>query len=197
MRPAMRNNVGLFLAKRALLSPNLEGFVDADTGRRFTYAEWNARANRTANALLGLGVRKGDRVALLQMNSIEYMESFFAVAKLGAICVPLNWRLTPEELAFILRDSGSTTLVFGGEFTEAVNQLQARGRGEGGTELERFVYCGKPEARPAWALDYDALQASASDAEPHRVACDMSTAVAAVPSSTSTTPIHPRRPTWK
>jgi acyl-CoA synthetase (AMP-forming)/AMP-acid ligase II len=162
----MRNNVGLFLAKRALLSPNLEGFVDADTGRRFTYAEWNRRANRTANALTGLGVGKGDRVALLQMNSVEYMESFFAIAKLGAICVPLNWRLTPEELAFILRDAGATTLVFGGEFAEAVAQLRDRGRGQNGTLVERWIYCGRPESRPAWALDYDVLQAGASDAEP-------------------------------
>ncbi|HUP22443.1 MAG TPA: long-chain fatty acid--CoA ligase [Thermoanaerobaculia bacterium] len=162
----MQNNVGLFLAKRALLSPNVEGFVDADTGRRFTFAEWNRRANRTANFLSGLSLGRGDRVALLQMNSVEYMESFFALAKLGAVCVPLNWRLTPEELAFILRDSGSTTLVFGGEFVEAVAQLHARGRDEGGTVIERFVYCGKPEARPAWALDYDELQGAASEAEP-------------------------------
>ena len=45
----MRNNVGLFLAKRAMLSPNMEGFVDADTGRRYTFAEWNARCNRVAD----------------------------------------------------------------------------------------------------------------------------------------------------
>ena len=162
----MRNNVGLFLAKRALLSPHLEGFVDADTGRRFTFAEWNRRANRTAHALLRLGVSKGHRVALLQMNSIEYMESFFAIAKIGAICVPLNWRLTPEELTFILRDAGATTLVFGGEFVDCVAQLHTRGRGEDGTRLERYVYCGRPEARPGFALDYDALQAASTDAEP-------------------------------
>ncbi len=162
----MRNNVGLFLTKRAMLSPDLEGFVDADTNRRFTFREWNQRANRTAHFLQDLGVRKGDRVALLQMNSIEYMESFFAVAKIGAICVPLNWRLTPDELAFILRDSGSATLIFGGEFLAAVEELHRRGGGDEGTLLERWVYVGRDEQRPEWASSYDALQTAASDREP-------------------------------
>jgi acyl-CoA synthetase (AMP-forming)/AMP-acid ligase II len=89
----VKENVGLLLTKRAQLSPDVEGFVDFDTNRRFTFPEWNARANRTAHFLRRLGVAKGDRVALLQMNSVEYMESFFAIAKIGAICVPLNWRL--------------------------------------------------------------------------------------------------------
>ncbi len=167
----MKNNVGLFLTKRAHLSPDVEGFIDCDTGRRFTYAEYNARANRTANALLALGVSKGDRVALLQMNSVEYMESFFGIAKIGAVCVPLNWRLVADELAFILRDSGATTLVFGSEFQEAAAELQTRGKGESGTHLERFVFCGRSD-KPDWALDYDALQAEASDAEPEVTAAD-------------------------
>ena len=172
----MRNNVGLFLAKRAHLSPRVEGFVDVDTGRRFTFAEWNARANRTANALLDAGVGKGDRVALLQMNSVEYMESFFAIAKIGAICVPLNWRLTAEELAFILRDSGSATLIYGAELADVVADLEQRGHGETGTGatgtgatgtgVERWVLCGSGADRPDWAVAYDDWQGAASDAEP-------------------------------
>jgi O-succinylbenzoate-CoA ligase len=162
----MRNNVGLFLAKRAHLSPQLEGFVDVDTDRRFTFAEWNARANRTAHALRDAGVGKGDRVALLMMNSVEYMESFFAIAKLGAVCVPLNWRLTAEELAFILRDSGSSTLIFGGEFTDAAGDLHRRGAGAQGTAIARWVRVGDDAGRPEWAVGYDAWQAAGSEAEP-------------------------------
>jgi O-succinylbenzoate-CoA ligase len=162
----MQNNVGLFLAKRAELSPEVEGFVDADTGRRFTFREWNERCNRTAHALLSSGVGKGDRVALLQMNSVEYMESFFALAKIGAVCVPLNWRLVPEELAFILRDAGARTLIFGGEFLGSVEDLQARGAGENGTAIESWVHVGAESERPEWAASYDALQAGASTAEP-------------------------------
>jgi O-succinylbenzoate-CoA ligase len=162
----MDNNVGLFLTKRAQLSPEMEGFVDADTHRRFTFREWNARANRTAHALAGLGVRKGDRVALLQLNSVEYMESFFALAKIGAICVPLNWRLVPDELAFILRDAGCTVLLFGSELLEPVEELHRRGGGENGTAIETWVHCGPEERRPHWALSYGQLQLAAADHEP-------------------------------
>ena len=167
----MRNNVGLFLTKRAHLSPEMEGFIDADTGRRFTFRQYNERANRTANSLVSLGVQKGERVALLQMNSVEYMESFFGIAKIGAVCVPLNWRLVADELAFILRDSGTTTLIFGSEFADAVAELHERGRAEEGTLIERFIFCGQGE-RPEWALDYDALQAEASADEPEIRASD-------------------------
>ncbi len=69
----MKNNVGLFLAKRAELSPSLEGLVEVESGKRLTYAELNAGCNRAANSLLELGVAKGDRVAILLMTGIEYV----------------------------------------------------------------------------------------------------------------------------
>ena len=161
----MDNNVGQFLSRRAALSPHLEGLIDADTGRRFTFREWNLRSNRTANALTGLGIGAGDRVALLVMNGVEFTESFFAIAKLGAVCVPLNLRLTPAELSYILRDSGSTTLLYSAELAPVAAALQAMGGGAEGTPLERFVGVGLEEA-PDWALSYEALQAAASEAEP-------------------------------
>ncbi len=145
----MLNNIGLFLAKRASLSPNMEGFVDADTGRRFTFREWNERCNQTAHMLTEVGVKPGDRVALLLMNSVEYAETFFAIAKLGAVCVPLNWRLTPEELSFILRDAGATTLFFGGEFNGPVEDLRNRGGGDDGTKIETWIHVGAEGDRPS------------------------------------------------
>ena len=160
----MQNNIGLFLGKRAQLSPGVEAFVDVASGRRLTYAELDARCNRTADVLRRQGVRKGDRVALLLMNSPEYLESFFALAKLGAIAVPLNWRLVPDELAFILGDSGARTLIFGAEFASAVADLQARGRA--GTALERWLRVGADAGRTPFAESYADLQAAASDREP-------------------------------
>ena len=166
----MRNNIGLFLTKRAHLSPQLEGWVDVDTNRRFTYAEWNQRCNRTVSMLRDLGVGKGDRVALLLMNSIEFAESFFAIAKLGAVCVPLNWRLTPDELCFILRDAGAQTLIAGSEFRESVVDLQARGGvnddQSDGTEITHWIEVTGAEGRPDFALDYHAAHDQASDEEP-------------------------------
>ncbi len=168
----MQDNVGLILTKRASLSPDLEGFVDIETERRFTFAEWNLRSNRTAHALRGLGVGKGDRVALLLMNSVEYMESFFAIAKIGAVCVPLNWRLTPEELAFIIRDAGAGALIFGDEFRAQVLDLMARGGGENGTGVTRWVHVGPDEQRPEGCLSYLDATAAASEAEPGIAAAD-------------------------
>lgn len=165
----MKNNIGLFLAKRAFLNPSLEAFVDTHSGRRFTFAEQNACANRSANFLAReLRVKKGERVALLLMNGPEFLESFFAIAKLGAICVPLNWRLVADELQFILKDSGARTLIFGGEFAQVVAELHKRGA----TDVRHWVQVGGDAARAAGALDYEALQRAASADEPAVSACD-------------------------
>ncbi len=168
----MQDNVGLILTKRASLSPDMEGFVDVETKRRFTFAGWNARSNRTANALRELGVGKGDRVALLLMNSVEYMETFFAIAKIGAVCVPLNWRLTPEELSFIIRDAGAGTLVFGDEFRPQVLDLMSRGSGENGTNVTRWVHVGPEAERPDGSLSYLDLTTAASAGEPAIMGAD-------------------------
>ncbi|MCY3928198.1 MAG: long-chain fatty acid--CoA ligase [Acidobacteria bacterium] len=168
----MQDNAGLILTKRASLSPDMEGFVDVESDRRFTFTEWNLRSNRTANALTDLGVGKGDRVALLLMNSVEYMETFFAIAKIGAVCVPLNWRLTPEELSFIIRDAGAGTLIFGDEFQAQVLDLIARGGGENGTNVTRWVHVGPDEQRPDGCLSYLDATTAASDGEPAIAAAD-------------------------
>jgi O-succinylbenzoate-CoA ligase len=160
----VENNVGLFLSKRAHLSPGVEAWVEVESGRRFRYAELNARSNRTAALLRARGVRPGDRVALLLMNSAEFIESFFAIAKLGAINVPLNWRLVTPELAFILKDSGATTLIYAGEFARQVEELHALG-GEG-TSVREWIHVGAPETRAAFAQSYAELQDAASADEP-------------------------------
>lgn len=109
----MRTNIGSFLAKRARLDPAKIGLIFE--GRKVTYREWNERANRVANAFAGLGVRPGDRIGLLMTNSVEYLECFFGLAKIGAIIVPLNWRLAPPEIAVIAGDAGISVLVYGSE----------------------------------------------------------------------------------
>ncbi len=166
----MKSNVGLFLQKRAQLNPSLEAFIDTHSNRRLSFADLDARANRTAHFLAReLGVRKGDRVALLMMNSPEFLESFFAIAKLGAVCVPLNWRLVPDELQFILKDSGAKTLLYGGEFAQAVAELEKRGPA---TDVKHWVHQGADATRAKFALDYDALQRAASTEAPACTACD-------------------------
>ncbi len=122
----MENNIGAWLAKRAFLTPHRDGYV-GDEGSVLTFSELNARCNRCANAFLQAGVRKGERVGLLLMNSPEFLEAYFALAKIGAVVVPLNWRLVADELEFILKDSGTTRLVFDDDFVDVAADLHARG----------------------------------------------------------------------
>jgi acyl-CoA synthetase (AMP-forming)/AMP-acid ligase II len=93
----MRINIGQVLTNRARRDPHMEALVDTGSGDRFTYAEINARTNRTANMLVAQGVQPGDRVALLMINGTPFFEAYFACAKIGAVAVPLNWRLVPDE----------------------------------------------------------------------------------------------------
>ena len=159
----MKNNVGLILAKRAWLSPGLEGLVDTGTDKRYTFDELNRRSNRTANFVRKLGVKPGDRVALLLMNGVEFIESFFAVAKIGAVVVPLNWRLVADELAFILKDSGAGILIYGGEFSEVVGVLRSRGLET--TAVNQWIQVGGAAVSP-FARSYADLHAAAPDTEP-------------------------------
>ena len=73
----MRRNIGLWLTKRALMNPGREAYVDGDLDVRLTFAELNARCNRIANAFVAAGVERGERVALLLMNSAEFTEALF------------------------------------------------------------------------------------------------------------------------
>ena len=155
----MENSIGLLLEKRAHLNPHLEACIETESGRRFSYRDLDLRCNKTANMLRALDVKPGDRVALLMMNGVEFIETFFAVAKLGAICVPLNWRLTADELGFILKDCGAKTLLFSSDFSEVVTELQ--NRGADASHLNEWICIGEPMAG---AKDYDVLQAAASDA---------------------------------
>lgn len=160
----MDNNVGLFLYKRALLNPDLEAVIDHESGRRFSFRDLNTRANRVANALTRGGIAQGDRVALLLMNGVEFVESFFALAKIGAVVVPVNWRLTAQELSFILKDAGAETLIYGHDFSEVVTELHDRGRAA--TDIDRWIEVGQAERRAPFADDYDTMLADSSDEEP-------------------------------
>ena len=84
----MKINFGQFLSRRAFMSPRLEATVEpAAGGRRLNFRELNARCNRVAHALRSAGVAPGERVGLLMMNSAEFIESFYAVAKVGTAAV--------------------------------------------------------------------------------------------------------------
>ena len=158
----MENNIGWWLTKRAFLTPDREAYVDGDGGERLTFAELNARCNQTANALLAAGVVKGERVGLLLMNSVQFVEAYFALAKIGAVVVPLNWRLVADELEFILKDSGTTRLVFDDDFVDTVADLHARGDK---TDIGQWLQVTQGDAA-YFAQDYTAFRNAARADEP-------------------------------
>jgi fatty-acyl-CoA synthase len=117
-----------WLGRRALLTPEKVALIDAIRGgRRITYRMWNLAANRTAQFLRGLDVARGDRVAVLAHNGVEYLDVWFACGKLGAILQTLNWRLTPPELGGLIADALPRVLVYGPEFSERVRSIRAAG----------------------------------------------------------------------
>ena len=118
-------NIGAVLKQRAVVSPQLEAYVEPSANLRRDYTQMNALANRCAAVLTSLGVGKGDRVALLMQNSVEFCCLFYGAAKIGAVAVPLNTRLAVAELEFILSDSGSTVLIYGEAFSAVAEAIKA------------------------------------------------------------------------
>ena len=113
-----------WIAHHARFSPGAEAAHDLASGRRFTYAQFDARITRAALWLAtAFGVRRGDRVAVLSMNDTDVFELQFACRRLGAIFLPLNWRLAVPELEFMCKDAGPVVLIYGEEFADAALQV--------------------------------------------------------------------------
>jgi fatty-acyl-CoA synthase len=116
---------GDVLGERARLTPEKLALVVVATGERLTYRQLDECAARCASSwTAGLGLARGDRVALLANNRAEFVDCFFASGKSGVILVPLNTRLTPHELATIVRDAAPRLLIYGGEFRDVVRELR-------------------------------------------------------------------------
>jgi O-succinylbenzoate-CoA ligase len=160
----MTINIGDCLRRRAMLTGSRAAYVDSVSGERIDFSTLNQRCNRVANGLRSSGVKPGDRVALLMMNSAEFIESYFAIAKIGAVVVPLNWRLVADELEFILKDSGSTTLIFTDSFIDLATDLYSRGDK---TDLKRWYQVSDSDSGEThFCQDYDAFKSAASSEEP-------------------------------
>jgi len=129
-------------------------------GRRITYREAAEQVNRLANALLGCGLRRGDRFAYLSKNSIEYALMFYAASKAGVAPVPLNYRLAPPEWQYIVNDAQARVLIARGELVAAIEPV----RGELST-VERCIALGAARPPSGWE-DYDAFVAAAPATPP-------------------------------
>ncbi len=145
-------NLWTLLERAARSHPRKVAAVDGET--RVRYDELRKRCAALAGGLRRAGVKRSDRIAILEPNSLAYMEAYFAAAGLGAILVPLNPRLLPIELARILRHSGARALIAHGSFAESVSGVLAQG-----VELDVLVWSSQPSSVCAVpALDLETLR---------------------------------------
>lgn len=151
--------VGQMLAVHARLSPDKAGA--RDLARRMTFREWNLRSCRLANALLGLGLAKGDRVAVLAYNRVEWAEIYAATAKAGLVAVPINFRLVGQEISFIVTNAEAAALIVEDSLVGAIEEV----RSDLGVPAANLIHIGTG-ACPAGYRDYEDLIAAASDSEP-------------------------------
>jgi acyl-CoA synthetase (AMP-forming)/AMP-acid ligase II len=113
-----------FIDYRARERPDVEFAIQGE--RRVTYREANQAVNKLANAFVSSGLQIGDRVAVLAKNCIEYAYIYYAASKAGVVPVPLNYRLVPDEWAYIINDSGAKMLIAGADFVEASESLRSQ-----------------------------------------------------------------------
>ncbi len=142
-----------FARRTRKLYGDREGVVDGDL--RLTYEQFFDRCDRWSAALQGMGVTKGDRVAYIAPNVHEQLESFYAVPQIGAVLVPINYRLTAEDFVYINSHSGAKVLCVHPDYLDAIDGVRDQLSG-----VEHFVSLGNAGGRKGWT-DYEAALASA------------------------------------
>ncbi len=152
-------NIGDIPAKWACLDASRPALVDLPASRRISFGELERAVRRLANGLLGLGLAKGDRVAVLARNGIEYFEVYYACARAGLIAQPLNWRLGVPELQRILEDGEPSALIASVDF-EAERQAL-----EGQVDIPHWLQYG-----PGSDGSFERLKANAGDGSPKALA---------------------------
>jgi acyl-CoA synthetase (AMP-forming)/AMP-acid ligase II len=151
--------LGQILTVNAALYP--ERPAVRDLSRALTYAQYERRANRLASALLGLGLRPGDRLAIYLHNCLEWMELYAACAKAGVVAVPVNFRLAAPEVRHVVEDSGAAALVVGADLLDSLAPL----REAQAIPSARWIQVGGERPQPG-TLGYEALLATGGDEPP-------------------------------
>ena len=128
--------------------------------REITWNIFNEKANRFANLLLNKGIKKGDKVAILMMNCLEWLPIYFGILKTGALAVPLNFRYTAEEIDYCVKLSEADILVFGPEFIGRIEEIA-----DSILDNRVLIFYGSGEC-PTFAEDYTELTADCSSASP-------------------------------
>ena len=146
------------VAAHARLTPDKPAV--RDSRRTLSWAQWHRRATRLANGLLGLGLRKGDRVALLAYNAAEWMEIYAALAAAGLVAVPINFRLTPPEIAYIVQHAEARAVIAQDELGDRIDAVRA----ELPVAADAYIVFG-PTLPAGWRR-YEALLQAAPETPP-------------------------------
>ena len=162
-------DVGYIPYKHSQMHPDKTAIIFED--ERFTYGRLNEGINRCAHLLQAKGLKKGDRVSVLMLNCIEFLELYFATARLGGIFVPLNWRLLGPELEYQVNDCEARFLFFHDSFLSSIDLVRFRLK----VEADKFIYLknGGPQfpgfelpGCPDWADEYANLVVDQDTSEP-------------------------------
>jgi len=156
-------HIGEMLARNARLYPNDVALVERAPaeGKRqeITWREFDERANRFANVLIGKGVKKGDKVIHLMMNSIDWLIAYFGIIRTGAWAVPLNFRFTGNDIKYCCDVSEPQIMIFGEEFIDRVNEIKDQL-----PTVKDFIFVGKEI--PGYAESFEKLMEKASPNPP-------------------------------
>ena len=149
-------NTTEFLMVTSAVAPDRDAVVFE--GQRLSYMDLQLRSSKLANALAGMGVEKGSKVAKIEVNTPACIETYFACAKLGAIYVPLNFRAKPDEISYMLQDSEASVVIVGERYVPLVDGIRSEIPG-----VQHFVIHG-PQSE-GWQA-YDAILHAGADEDP-------------------------------
>jgi len=149
-------NIARIVDKNAQRFPQKIAVVDE--GQRSNYQELNHRLNQLGNALLAHGTEKGDKVGLFLPNCKEFLESFFAVTRIGAVVVPINFRLIGKEISYVLNDAEAKALIFSSNFKELISKTK-----ENFNTVKTLIEVGRGKSG---VLNYEDLVRAGSDSDP-------------------------------
>jgi len=153
----MESNIGLTLTRTSRKHKDKVAIAFKD--KRISYQQLNERVNRLANALMAMGLRKGTKVALVSNNSNEFVESVYASLKMGAVIIPINTRLSSQEIYRLIDHCDASCLIYDKSFLEKVGETLEQNK-----KIERMIAIGDEDERGP--LHYESLLGKAPSTEP-------------------------------
>ena len=150
-------NVGSLLTTNAIRLPDKIAVIEGD--KRVSYREFNNKVNLIGSSLVALDIKKGEKVAVFLHNCLEWAEIYFAISKIGAVIVPINYRIIGNELLHVIGNSNSTVLIFGEELQKVVESVKPHLK-----KIKYYIFVGSNP--PSWSIDYKEFSKIPSSKKP-------------------------------